>query len=302
MEVFFEIPEFSGNTTVAIGTFDGVHLGHKVVLETACKMAKNDNTPMIIFTFKDHPAIITGSKQVPQLITLSNEKLELLEKINPDKCIIIEFTKELSLLSPEQFIQDILINKLKAKNICVGFNFYFGYKASGNGQTLIDLSSKYNYKANVIEPVKVDNETISSSVIRELINNGEIEKSNKLLGYKYQISGKVVRGRGVGKSVLGIPTANMDVNARKLIPENGVYSCDVFVKDEIKKGIVNIGNRPTFDNGLKTVETHIIDFDQDIYDEIIKIELKTFLRREKKFNGIDELKTQILADIEKAKG
>jgi riboflavin kinase/FMN adenylyltransferase len=302
MEVFFEIPDFSDNTTIAIGTFDGVHSGHKVVLETASKMAKESNTPMVIFTFKDHPAIITGSKEVPQLITLSDEKINLLKNSNPDKCIIIDFTKELSLLSPEQFIQEILINKLKAKNICIGFNFFFGHKAAGNGQTLISLSEKYNYKANVVEPVKIDDETISSSVIRQLVNNGEIEKANKLLGYKYQISGKVVRGRGVGRSVLGIPTANMDIDPRKLIPENGVYACDVYVKNEIKKGIVNIGNRPTFDNGLKTVETHIIDFDEDIYDEIIRIELKTFIRREKKFNGIEELKAEILANIEQAKG
>lgn len=301
METFFDIPDFDQPVTVAIGTFDGVHLGHRVVLQTASHMAKQDDTPMVVFTFKDHPAIITGSKDVPQLLTLSDEKIALLENLNPDKCIIIDFTKELSVLSPEEFIKDILIDKLKAKNICVGFNFYFGHKAKGNGQTLIDFSDKYGYKAKVVEQVRFKDETVSSSVIREQIKNGDIERADKLLDYKYHISGKVVKGRGVGKSVLGIPTANMDVNPRKLIPVNGVYSCNVYVQDEIKKGIVNIGNRPTFDNGLKTVETHIIDFDKDIYDEIITIELKTFIRSEKKFNGIDELKIQILADIEKAR-
>lgn len=301
METFFDIPNFEEPVTVAIGTFDGVHLGHRVVLQTACKMAKEDNTPTVIFTFKDHPAIITGSKDVPQLLTLADEKISLLEKLNPDKCIIIEFTKELSLLSPEEFIKNILIDKLKAKNICVGFNFYFGYKAKGNGQTLIDLSDKYGYKANVVEQVRFRDETVSSSVIREQIKNGDIERADKLLGYKYHISGKVVKGRGAGKAVLGIPTANMDVNPRKLIPVNGVYSCNVYVRNEVKKGIVNIGNRPTFDNGLKTIETHIINFDDDIYGEIIEIELKSFIRSEKKFNGIEELKVQILTDIEKAK-
>lgn len=301
MKVFFDIPQFEENTTIAIGTFDGVHQGHKIVLENACKMAKESNTPMIVFTFRDHPAIITGSKKVPKLITLSDEKIKLLEIEKPDYCIVVEFTKELSLLSPEDFIREILIKKLKAKNICVGFNFYFGHKASGNGQTLIDLSEKYNYQAQVVEPVKIDDETISSSVIRELINNGQIEKSNYLLGYKYSITGQVIKGRGVGRSILGIPTANMAIDERKLIPENGVYSCDVHVQNMIKKGIVNIGSRPTFDDGLKSVETHIIDFDDDIYDQYITIDLKSFIRREQKFNGIEELKTQILLDIEKAK-
>lgn len=301
MEVFFDIPEFNHSTTIAIGTFDGVHKGHRIVLEEACKMAEQDNTPTVVFTFVDHPAIITGSKKVPKLLTLSTEKIKLLESENFDYCIIIEFTKELSLLSPEEFIKEILIKKLKAKNICVGFNFFFGHKASGNGQTLIDLSNEYGYKAKVIPPVKISDETISSSIIRELINNGEIEKSNNLLGYHYSISGLVIRGRGIGKSVLGIPTANMQIDERKIIPENGVYSCDVYVQNQIKKGIVNIGNRPTFDVDLKSVETHIIDFDDDIYNQNITIELKTFIRREKKFNGIEELKTQILADIETAK-
>lgn len=301
MEVFNNIPQLGENTTIAIGTFDGVHKGHRIVLENAHLMAEETKTPMIVFTFKDHPAIITGSKKVPKLITLSNEKIKLLEFSKPDYCLMIDFTKELSLLSPEEFISEILVKKLRAKNICIGFNFYFGHKASGNGQTLIDLSEKYDYKAKVIEPIKIDNETISSSVIRNLIDNGEIEKSNKILGYKYFITGQIIKGRSIGKSVLGIPTANMLIDERKLIPENGVYACDVFVLNEVKKGIVNIGNRPTFDNGSKSVEVHIIDFDADIYNEYITIELKSFIRREQKFDGINKLKTQILIDIEKAK-
>lgn len=301
MKIFFEIPELEENTTIAIGTFDGVHLGHCEVLGKAKKIAKENNQKLLVFTFLDHPSIVTGSKLVPQLLNTSEEKINNLKKLDIDYCIIPTFSKGLSHLYPEEFIKEILVNKLKAKNICVGFNFFFGYKAEGDGNLIKKLSSKYKYHAEIIPPLKLRDNPVSSSVIRNFIINGEIEKANELLGYHYSIQGIVIKGQGLGTTVLNIPTANLEVNGRKLIPKKSVYSCDVKVRNKEYKGIVNIGNRPTFDNGMQSIEVHILDFSDYIYDEQIEIAIKTKIRDEKKFSGVAELKAQILLDIEKSR-
>jgi riboflavin kinase/FMN adenylyltransferase len=298
MKIFNEIPFLEKESTVAIGTFDGVHCGHKKVLEEAKKIAKKNNQNYIIFTFIDHPAIVTGSKDVPKLINTYEEKIELLRVFEPDICIIYQFEKKFSKLYPEEFIRDILVNQLKTKNICVGFNFFFGYKASGDTKTLKDLEKKYNYNVSIIDRYKIDDSIVSSSEIRKLIIEGNFEKANKLLGYNYSISGRVIKGKGIGKAILKIPTANLDINQRKILPKNGVYSCSVNINDETFKGIMNIGNRPTVDNGNKSIEVHIINFDKNIYDHYIKVTFGSFIRDEKKFNSLEELKEQILKDIE----
>lgn len=302
MKVFFEIPYLEENTTIAIGTFDGVHSGHQEILKRAKEIATKNNQKLVVFTFIDHPSIVTGSKLVPHLLTTSEEKISLLSHtFEPDYCIMPSFTKGFSMLTPEEFIDEILVKKLKAKNICVGFNFFFGYKAEGNNETLLNLSHKYNYHAEIVPPFVYENETVSSSMIRELIASNNLDKANKMLGYKYKLRGNIVKGKGIGKSVLGIPTANIAVNGRKLVPSNGVYACDVKIRDKNLKGIVNIGNRPTFDNGTKSIEVHIFDFEDNIYDEQMEICLVMHLRGEKKFNGPDALKAQILSDIEEVK-
>lgn len=301
MKIFFDIPEIEEDTTIAIGTFDGVHKGHLRIINKAIEIAKENKQKLLVFSFLDHPAIVTGSKLVPLLINTSEEKINNLKKYDIDYCVMTTFTKGLSMLYPEEFIKEILIQKLKAKNICVGFNFFFGYKAEGDGKLIKELSSKYNYNAYIEEPLTIDGETVSSSTIRDLLNEGNIEKVNFLLGYEYFIKGNVIKGKGLGKSVLGIPTANLAVNGRKLIPKKSVYSCKVKVRNKEYNGLVNIGNRPTFDNGLQSIEVHILNFDDDIYEEQIEISLKTRIRDEKKFNGVEELKAQILLDIEKCK-
>jgi riboflavin kinase/FMN adenylyltransferase len=301
MKVYFNIPEIKEKTTVAIGTFDGLHLGHKTVLRRAQLIADQKGHSFVVFTFLDHPAIVTGSKKVPLLLTTSEEKISLLEHFQIDYCIIPNFDRELSLLTPEEFIEKVLMEKLKAQNICVGFNFFFGHKAAGNGETLKQLSTKYGYQAEIVEPVMYDGQTVNSSVIRKLLSDGEIEKAEHLLGYPYFLKGVVVKGKGIGRSVLGIPTANVAVSPRKLLPKNGVYSCEVKVRDEKHIGVVNLGTRPTFDNGTQSIEVHILNFSDDIYEESLELNFKTFLREERKFDGIEQLKQQILADIEQCK-
>ena len=298
MKVYFNIPEIKEKTTIAIGTFDGLHLGHRTVLQRAKVLATEMNYSFVVFTFLDHPAIITGSKKVPLLLTTSEEKISILEHFQIDYCIIPHFDKELSLLTPEEFVRQVLVNRLKAQNICVGFNFFFGHKAVGNGETLKQLSKKFGYQAEIVEPVLYEGQPVSSSVIRKLLTEGEIEKANSLLGYSYFLKGVVIKGKGIGRSVLGIPTANVSVSSRKLLPKNGVYACEVTVRNNKHIGVVNIGTRPTFDNGAQSIEVHILYFSDDIYDESLELNFKTFLREEKKFAGIDQLKQQILTDID----
>jgi riboflavin kinase/FMN adenylyltransferase len=299
MKVYFNVPELQEKTTVAIGTFDGLHIGHKAVLQCARAGAAEKNNRFVVFTFLDHPAIVTGSKKVPLLLTTSEEKISLLEQFQIEYCIIPGFDRELSLLSPEEFIRQVLVDKLKAENICIGFNFFFGFKAAGDGETLKQLSTKYGYQAQIVEPVLYGGQPVSSSVIRKLLEDGEIEKANTLLGYPYFLKGVVIKGKGIGRSVLGIPTANVSVSSRKLLPKNGVYACEVTIRGSRYTGVVNIGTRPTFDNGAQSIEVHILGFADDIYDESLDLNFRTYLREEKKFDGIEELKQQILTDIDK---
>lgn len=298
MKVYFNIPEIKEKTTIAIGTFDGLHLGHKAVLNKAKTIASEMNHSFVAFTFLDHPAIVTGRKKVPLLLTTSEEKISLLEQFQIDYCIIPNFDKALSLLTPEEFVTQVLVDKLKARNICVGFNFFFGHKAAGNGETLKQLSSKNGYRAEIVAPVLFESQPVNSSLIRKLLTEGKIERANSLLGYSYFLKGVVIRGKGIGRSVLGVPTANVSVSSRKLLPKDGVYACEVIVRENKYFGVVNIGIRPTFNNGAQSIEVHILNFSDDIYDESLELNFKTYLREEKKFADTGQLKQQILTDID----
>lgn len=299
MKIYFDIPEIKTKSTVAIGTFDGVHLGHQEVLKYARNLSKKSHNSSIVFTFNDHPATSLKNKRPPFLLTTVTEKISLLEKQSLDICIIIPFTEGIAQLSPIEFIESILINRLNASDICVGYDFHFGKKAMGSGETLKEFENKYGYKTHIIEPVKYNNEIVSSSKIRNLLIDGKINLANTLLTRNYSLKGRVITGQGIAKKILGFPTANIQVDDRKLIPALGVYTCYVNISNKYYKGVVNIGNRPTFGHSELSIEVFILDFNKNIYDQVIEIELNSFLRPEKKFSDITELKSQINKDIKK---
>jgi len=201
-------------------------------------------------------------------------------------------------MTPQQFVEEILIKKLNVKNICSGSNFYFGHNASGNTDTLKSLGKKYNFNVEVVPSVLFENNLVSSTLIRNLLQKGDVETANKLLGYQYHLKGTVIRGKGIGKSLLNIPTANLQISPRKLLPRNGVYACSIYLKDKKYLAVMNIGLRPTFnDDNNKTIEIHILDFSQDIYDEVLNVNIEKYIREEQFFDNIHHLKEQIVKDI-----
>ncbi|PMP97407.1 MAG: riboflavin biosynthesis protein RibF [Thermodesulfobacterium geofontis] len=282
-------------TVITIGSFDGIHLGHKALFEETKNLAYLLNIKPAIVSFDPHPRMVLFPESNLKLLTTLEEKLYLLSKLEIENLILIPFTKAFSELSHDLFVQEYIVDKLKAKGIIVGFNFRFGKNRRGDIDYLNKIAQKYNFIVKAIPPVTLNNIIISSSKIRNFIEMGQIEEANKLLGRPYFIMGKVIKGKGRGKN-LGFPTANIEVSPIKLLPPAGVYAVWVTLNNEKLKGALNIGKRPTFEEKEISVEVHIFNFNKNIYGETLKIELIKRIREEKKFSSADELKDQIKKD------
>jgi len=284
-------------TVITIGSFDGIHLGHKVLFEETISLAKSFNLKPLIVTFDPHPRTVLFPESNFKLLTTLEEKLYLFSELGIKDVALIPFTKALSDLSADLFVQEYIIDKLKAKGVVVGFNFRFGKGRKGDTEYLKELAQKYNFILKTVSPVILDGIIISSSVIRNLIEKAQIEEANKLLGRPYIILGKVIKGKGRGK-YLGYPTANIEVSPDKLLPPAGVYAVWVTIDNERFKGALNIGKRPTFEEKETSIEVHVFNFNKNIYGKILKIELVKYIREERKFSSIDELKNQIKKDCQ----
>lgn len=287
----------SFETVITIGSFDGIHLGHKALFEETKNLARLLNITPAIVSFDPHPRMVLFPESNLKLLTTLEEKLYLLSELGIENLILIPFTKAFSELSHDLFVQEYIVDKLKTKGIIVGFNFRFGKNRKGDVDYLNKVAQKYNFIVKTIPPVTLNSVIISSSKIRNLIETGQIEEANELLGRPYFIMGKVIKGKGRGKD-LGFPTANIDVPPIKLLPPAGVYAVWVTLNKERLKGALNIGKRPTFEDKEFAVEVHIFDFNKNIYGETLKIELIKRIREEKKFSSIEELKKQIRKDCE----
>lgn len=287
------------NLCIALGTFDGIHFGHKEVILSAVKRAKEINGKAVVFTFSPHPLNIITSQNGPKLINSKEEKIFLLKELGVDAIIFANFTIEFSELHPEEFISRILINTLNAKELFVGFNYTFGKNGIGNTDYLSELSHKYNMQINVVPPVSIDNEVVSSTLIRSYISKGKFDEAEKLLGYKPIISGKVIRGKQYA-SELGFPTANLKI-INKVYPPYGVYGVKVVIPDigdHEYDGVMNIGVNPTLKPGEHSIEVHLLDFSEKLYSKNIIIKVLRFIRTEEKFNNKEELITKIEEDIQ----
>lgn len=284
-------------TTVALGNFDGIHLGHKALIDTATNLGKKSQTIPSIFTFDcNFNEIKLGLKDTS---LISEEKKEIiLEKLGIELLYIVNFCDEIENMTPEEFVREILLSRLNAKIVIVGFNFKFGHRALGDVDTLKLLSKKYNFEVVVIPPIIRNDQLVSSTFIRKLISEGQMKLANELLDRNYSMKGKVIRGKGRGKK-LGFATANLKCDANYVSPKHGVYKTLVNYKDKIYNSITNIGVNPTFSDVNFSIETHIIDFKQDIYGEDIEIEFLEFIRSERKFSTIKDLIQQVNLDISK---
>ncbi len=295
MKVFNSIDEFNldVDTVVTIGKFDGLHRGHKILCEDLFTMEKDGLTSVVI-SFVDPPAKMIDDSNDKKIMT-NEERLLLFKESGISVFIECPFDEKLMKTEPEDFIS-LLIERINMKSLVVGADFRFGYKGAGNVELLKRLSDEKGFSLKVIEKLKEDDIDISSTRIRDEIKNGNITKANQLMGRNYFIYGEVVHGRQIGKK-LDFPTINIRPSKEKLIPANGVYISVVIIDNHIYQGITNVGTRPTFDDGnALSIETHIIDFDYDIYGKEVKVVFIAKIRDEIRFNSMFELRNQLMKD------
>ena len=287
------------NGVIAIGNFDGLHLGHKKVINEAKQKAKKNNLPFGLMTFEPVPVMFFSKSTNNHRINSSRQKKVQLKKFKLDFLIVIRFNKSFSSLTAREFIKKILYKKTKCKYLYVSKNFKFGYKRGGDIQTLKKFEKQFNYKIIVTKPFKKNHKIISSTFIRKKIRKGKIDLANKLLNRNWSIEGKVIQGRKRGRKI-GFPTCNMSLN-NYVVPKLGVYAVKVKGKSFNKNGIANVGYRPTFNGKKLLLETNIFGFNKNLYNKVINVSFKKFIRAEKKFRNFQDLKKQIKIDIKLAK-
>jgi riboflavin kinase/FMN adenylyltransferase len=295
------IPESLSHSAVAIGNFDGLHLGHQRLLSQMLEGAASKKLVPAVLTFFPHPVQVLNPEKKLEQLTTTTEKLDLMKSIGVEFVCVASFDKTLSDLSPDEFFARYLLKGLRAKLVFVGYNFRFGKNRTGDTELLKKLCEKHNIILTVVEAVSVGDK-VSSSLIREKIVRGQVEEANRLLGRPYAISGTVMPGDGRGKQI-GFPTANLHCAAEKVLPKNGVYVTQAKWQLQSFRSITNVGVRPTFysSDSPKLVEVHILDLEVNLYDESLSLEFLAFVRDEMKFNSIEELTKQIKKDIAVAK-
>jgi len=284
---------------IAIGNFDGIHLGHQKVINDAKKKAKKNRLPFGLMTFEPVPVMFFNKKIKNHRINSLEQKKDQLKKLKLNFLIVIKFNKKFSSLSPEEFIKKIIHKKTNCRFLYVSKNFKFGFKRKGNIETLKKYEKQYDFKNVIVKPFKVKKKTISSTFIRKKIRKGHIEEVNKLLNRNWSIKGKVIKGQKRGRKI-GFPTCNLKLGSYA-IPRLGVYAVKVKTNNINNNGIANIGYRPTFNGQSLLLETNIFGINKNLYNKVITVGFKKFLRAEKKFKSFEYLKKQIKIDIKQAK-
>jgi riboflavin kinase/FMN adenylyltransferase len=286
------------NSVVTVGTFDGVHAGHRAILGELTARAAASGGRSVVITFHPHPRTVVGRGDVGQLCSLE-ERLEQIRRLGVDACLVLEFTYEFSRQSPRDFCLRYLINGVGVREIVIGYDHMFGRDREAGLRELRDMGTEFNFSVRVVDPVSIEGDIVSSSRIRELLLEGDVERAATLLGRPYALAGTVVRGDGRGATI-GFPTANIRPgDEHKIIPANGVYFVSADLDGEQGYGMANIGVRPTFQAGPKrTIEVHLFDRSGELYDRKLNIHFLNRLRGEKKFASADDLVRQLIADRE----
>lgn len=286
------------STAITIGTFDGVHVGHQMILERIIKNANKLDLKSMVLTFFPHPRMVLQKDADIKLLNTLDEKIKILENLGLDYLIIHPFSKDFSRLSATEFVRDILVNKLLTKKIIIGYDHRFGRNRTANISDLITFGSTFDFEVEEISAQEIDDVSVSSTKIRLALENGKVKTANAYLGYNYMLTGTIIKGRGIGRQ-LGFPTANLHIEETyKLIPKNGVYVVQSNIDGNTIFGMMNIGFNPTVNGKKKTIEIHFFDFDQDIYDKKLQIDLIDRLRDEYKFESVEALKEQLAKDKE----
>lgn len=284
------------NSSIALGTFDGIHIGHQKIISRAVQLAESMNGSSVVFTFSNHPFCVLAPDRCPPQIMSQQSKIDVIEKMGVDALLSISLTKEFLHLSPVEFIEK-LVKRLKPVHLVVGPNYSFGYKGRGTPGLLHELGAKYGFDTNVLDAVYVGDTMVSSTLIRRMIAGGEVEKAAELLGRPFVLDGKVIKGDGRGR-LLGYPTANLAVADGFLLPGDGVYAVNVSVANKQYWGMANIGNNPTFNLNSHRLEIHILDFTGDLYNQSLQVQFIRSIRKEIKFTNSEALQQQLMLDTD----
>lgn len=303
MKVYHNISEIEPipNAVLTVGTFDGLHVGHQKVIGELVKTARSMGGQSVVVTFFPHPRKVLQPGFKLQLIISRKEKMTLFEKLGIDNLVCIEFTPEFAKTSSEEFVKNYLVDPVKPVKVIIGYDHHFGKDRKGNLEFLKEMGEKYSFEVEKIEMQDIEHIAVSSSKIREAISRGDMRTTTKFLGYHFSISGKVVKGNQLGRTI-GFPTANVAPDEPdKIIPEYGVYAVLFEWNGKLYKGMSNIGIRPTLDEHKLTLEAHLFNFDQDIYGEDVTIFFLEHIRPEKKFRDLDLLRRRLIIDRIKVK-
>ena len=282
-------------TVVALGNFDGIHKGHQEIIGRTVKEAEAAGLKSAVFTFSNHTSSIL--KNVPKVknILYPEDKLRILEEMGVDYVFNIPFTEEILRMSPEEFIEEILVNRFNIREAYCGFNYSFGYKASGTPEVLMHEGLKHGFGIHVQEPYVIDGVVVSSTYIRQLIEEGRMEEAAKFMGRMYSVSGEIIVGNKLGRTI-GFPTCNILVDDTMITPPNGVYITTCTIDGVTRSSVTNVGVKPTIGTYEKNIETHIFDFNEDVYGKQIRVDFIKHTRGEQKFDGLNALKKQIESD------
>lgn len=301
MKIYHNINDFKpvNNAVVTIGTFDGVHVGHRKIIAQIKELAQASGGETVILTFFPHPRMILNPEDESiKLISTINEKAELLEQLGVDHLIITPFSRDFSNQTPGDYIRDVLVNKIGTRKIVIGYDHHFGKDRKGGLSDLLKLSTVFGYEVIEIPEQDINDVAVSSTRIREALKEGNFELANACLGYPFFLTGKVMRGDRIGTQI-GFPTANIAIEEKyKLIPGDGIFAVKVLVNGQTHTGMAYIGTRPTVNGSTRNIEVNLFDFDEDIYGQTIRMAFHHFVRGDMKLNGLDELKARIAQDKE----
>ena len=304
MQILRSVPELSqlsGPLFLAIGVFDGVHLGHQAVISTSAQHARAANGTPVVLTFDPHPEKILRPDKAPHLLTATQHKIALIRALGVQHLLIIPFDKQFAATEPEHFVTQLVQHSTPLREICVGHEWSFGRNRRGNLQLLKNLGAEFDFDVVGIPPVSVSGEIVSSTTIRRAIEAGDLKKAATMLGREYTILGTIVHGDDVGKKI-GFPTANLSAHSEQF-PPNGVYFAEATLDSVIHPGVVNLGCRPTMSSGGsdRILEVYLLDFDRDIYGKELELRFVRYLRPEKKFESVDARVRQIERDVQQAR-
>ena len=298
MKVIYGIDNYKplNSCALTIGTFDGVHVGHQKIIKRLVSVSKNKNLHPVVLTFFTHPRMVLQSETSIKLIDTLDEKIHLLKKLKIGTLIIHPFSKSFSRMTANEFVRDIIVKSLSVKYLIIGYDHRFGRNREATVDNLINCGFTYGFEVEQIEAKEIESVNVSSTKIRNAITNGDIHKANKYLGRPFIITGKVVTGNGIGRKI-DFPTANISVTEDfKLLPKDGVYFVKSIFKNHYFFGMMNIGFRPTVSGKVRTTEVHYFNFNENLYDKKIKIEVLDLIRNEKRFNSLKDLEKQLVSD------